>query len=180
MFFLKRTFIVLIALTFVGCTVITLSYNRLPIIAAYQLDSIFDLTDQQSSLARKELDRWLSWHRKTHLPQYAKKLKSYEKLIIQDLTPQQFCTEVDVIRIFLDEAVVQFLPALVPIAKTLTPKQIENWNKYQSKNDEEFMINFGLGRKGEVINETRLDKAIDRAEMFYGTLSVEQKECKAS
>ena len=126
MSFLKRAFIVIIALTFVGCSVITLSYNRLPIVAAYQLDSIFDLTDQQSSLARKELDNWLSWHRKTHLPQYANKLKSYEKLIIQDLTPQQFCKEVDVIRIFVDEAVVQFLPVLVPIAKTLTPKQIEN------------------------------------------------------
>ncbi len=60
MSFLKRAFIVIIALTFVGCSVITLSYNRLPIVAAYQLDSIFDLTDQQSSLARKELDRWLS------------------------------------------------------------------------------------------------------------------------
>ena len=176
MSFLKRALIVIIALTFVGCSVITLSYNRLPIVAAYQLDSIFDLTDQQSSLARKELDNWLSWHRTTHLPQYATKLKSYEKLIIQDLTPQQFCKEIDVIRIFVDEAVVQFLPALVPIAKTLTPKQIENWNKYQLKNDEEFMTNFGLGRKGEIINERRLEKAIDRAEMFYGTLSAEQKE----
>ncbi len=176
MSFLKRALIAIIALTFVGCNVITLSYNRLPIIAAYQLDSIFDLTDQQSSLARKELDRWLLWHRTTHLPQYVKKLKNYEKLIIQDLTPHQFCTEVDVVRRFADEAVVKFLPALVPIAKTLTPKQIENWNKYQLKNDEEFMTNFGLSRKGEVINETRLEKAIDRAEMFYGTLSVEQKE----
>ena len=118
MSFLKRFFIVIIALTFVGCSVITLSYNRLPIVAAYQLDSIFDLTDQQSSLARKELDSWLSWHRTTHLPQYATKLKSYEKLIIQDLNPQQFCTEVDVVRRFVDEAVVQFLPALVPIAKS--------------------------------------------------------------
>ena len=54
----------------------------------------------------------------------------------------------DVVRRFVDEAVVKFLPALVPIAKTLTPKQIENWNKYQLKNDEEFMTNFGLGRKG--------------------------------
>ena len=127
-------------------------------------------------MARKELDRWLSWYRKTHLLQYAKKLENYEKLIIQDLTAQQFCKEVDVVRIFIDEAVTQFLPALVPIAKTLTPKQIENWNKYQLKNDEEFMVNFGLGPKGEIINERRLEKTIDRAEMFYGTLSAEQKE----
>lgn len=38
------------------------------------------------------------------------------------------------------------------------------------------MVNFGLGAKGEVINEKRLEKAIDRAEMFYGTLNVSQKE----
>jgi len=47
MSFLKRAFIVIIALTFVACSVITLSYNRLPIVATYQLDSIFDLTDHK-------------------------------------------------------------------------------------------------------------------------------------
>ena len=172
----KKVLIITILLGIVGCSVISLGYNRLPTIALAQLDTIFDLTDEQSNLVRPELDRWLQWHRTVHLPQYVNKLQRFEKLIIQDLTAKQFCEEFEDIKRFADEAAIQFIPALVPIAKTLTKEQIENWNKYQSKQDEEFIMNFGRGPKGEKINEKRLEKAIDRAEMFYGSLTIQQKE----
>jgi hypothetical protein len=86
---------------------------------------------------------------------------------------------VDVIRTFTNEAVEKFIPALIPIATTLTPAQIENWNKYQEEKDKEFVENFGKGKKGEIINEKRLKRAIERAEMLYGTLSTSQKEALA-
>jgi hypothetical protein len=84
-----------------------------------------------------------------------------------------------VIRTFTNEAVEKFIPALIPIANTLTPAQIDNWNKYQEEKDKEFVENFGKGKKGEIINEKRLKRAIERAEMLYGTLSTNQKEALA-
>ena len=93
--FFKKTFIILIFLVISGCSIVTLGYNRLPFLAILELDSIFDLTDEQDKLARIELDAWLEWHRTNHLPRYVVKLQEWEKLILHDLTPAQFCKEVD-------------------------------------------------------------------------------------
>lgn len=159
-----------------GCSIISVGYNRLPLLAIVELNSIFDLTDEQDKLARIELNAWLEWHRKAHLPIYITKLEQWEKLVLQDLTPAQFCKEVDGIRTLTNEAVEKFIPALIPIAQTLNSKQIEKWNKYQEERDKEFIENFSRGEQGEIINEKRLKRAIDRAEMFYGSLNKSQKE----
>lgn len=173
---LKRFLVIFSSLIIVGCSIVALGYNRLPFLAIFELNSIFDLSDDQDKLARIELNTWLEWHRGSHLPQYIVKLEQWEKLVLQDLTSEQFCKEVDVIRAFTNEAVEKFIPVLTPIVQTLTPKQIEKWNKYQEEKDKEFVENFGKGKKGEIINEKRLKRTIKRAEMIYGTLSKNQKD----
>jgi hypothetical protein len=151
----------------------------LPFLTLLELNSIFDLADEQSQKVRPVLDSWLEWHRANHLPRYVVKLEEWEKLVLQDLTPAQFCKEVEVIRTFTNESVEKFIPALIPIAETLTPAQIQNWNKYQEERDKEFVENFSKGEKGEIINKKRLERSIDRAEMFYGTLTKSQKDALA-
>ena len=177
--FFKKIFIVLIFIIISGCSIITAGYNRLPFMTLLELNSIFDLADEQSQKVRPVLDSWLEWHRANHLPRYVVKLEEWEKLVLQDLTSAQFCKEVEVIRTFTNEAVEKFIPALIPIAETLTPVQIQNWNKYQDERDKEFVENFSKGEKGEIINKKRLERSIDRAEMFYGTLSKSQKDALA-
>ena len=172
----KRFLIFFTFLIISGCSVVTLSYNRLPFLALLELDSVFNLNDEQKKLVRPKLDSWLEWHRNNHLPQYISKLKLWEKLVLQDLTPVQFCTEIDTVRVLINESAIQLIPALIPIAKTLSPDQIKHWNNYQIKKDKEFLKNFGLGTKGKVVNEKRLKKAISRAEMFYGLLTTDQKK----
>jgi hypothetical protein len=177
--FFKKTFIVLTFLFISSCSIITTSYNRLPFLTLIELNSTFDLTDQQSQKVRPVLDSWLDWHRTNHLPRYIVKLEEWEKLVLQDFTPAQFCKEVEVIRAFTNEAVEKFIPALIPIAQTLNPVQIQNWNKYQEEKDKEFVENFSKGEKGEIINKKRLERSIDRAQMFYGTLSKSQRDALA-
>ena len=174
--FIKKIFTILIFLIITGCGIVNLGYNRLPFLTLLELDSIFNLTDEQNKVVRPELDSWLEWHRSNHLPQYVSKLKKWEKLVIQDLTPGQFCSEIDSARVLINEAAVQFIPVLTPLAKTLSPSQIENWNNYQIKRDKEFLERFKQGPNGEIVNEERLKKAISRAEMFYGTLSIAQRD----
>ena len=172
----KKALIIIIIFVVSGCGVVSLGYNRLPFLALLELDSVFNLTDEQKKIVRPELDSWLEWHRTNHLPQYVSKLKQWEKLVMQDLTPGQFCSEIDSARVLINEAAIQFIPVLTPLAKTLSPSQIENWNNYQIKRDKEFLERFKQGPNGEIINEERLKRAISRAEMFYGTLTTDQKE----
>ena len=173
---LKRSLAVITIFVITGCSIVNLGYNRLPFLTLLELDSIFNLTDEQNKVVRPELDSWLEWHRSNHLPQYVSKLKKWEKLVIQDLAPNQFCSEIDSARVLINEAAVQFIPVLTPLAKTLSPSQIENWNNYQIKRDKEFLERFKQGPNGEIVNKERLKKAISRAEMFYGTLSITQRD----
>ena len=48
----KRTLIIITSLIIVGCSVVTLGYNRLPLLTILELDSIVDLTDEQEKLSR--------------------------------------------------------------------------------------------------------------------------------
>ena len=172
----KRFLTIVIFLIISGCGIVTLSYNRLPFLALLELDSVFDLNDKQKKLVRPKLDSWLEWHRNNHLPQYINKLKLWENLVLQDLTPAEFCTEIDGIRVLVNEAAIQLIPALVPIAKTLSQDQMKHWNNYQIKKDKEFLENFRQDAKGEIINAKRLKKTISRSEMFYGSLTTDQKK----
>ena len=49
---LKRALIIITSLIIVGCSVITLGYNRLPLLTILELNSIFDLTDEQEKLEK--------------------------------------------------------------------------------------------------------------------------------
>ena len=117
----KKALIIIIIFVVSGCGVVSLGYNRLPFLALLELDSVFNLTDEQKKIVRPELDSWLEWHRSNHLPQYVSKLKQWEKLVRQDLTPGKFCSEIDSARVLINEAAIQFIPALTPLAKTLSP-----------------------------------------------------------
>lgn len=181
----KRLAIAILALTLAGCSLITLGYGRLPMLAQWRLGAMFELTTEQSQQVRPQLDSWLAWHRQAHLPQYAAMLQRWQTLAVQDLTPQQVCAEFEPIRAWADEAVQQLLPALVPIATSLTPAQIEHWSRYQTRKDEEFLADFGNiikastnsnGASANGVNAKRLQRAIERAEMFYGPLTAAQRD----
>jgi hypothetical protein len=179
----KRLVLVALAVVLAGCSLITLGYGRLPMLVQWRLDAMFELTAEQRRQVRPQLDAWLAWHRQNHLPQYAATLQRWQQLAVQDVTPQQVCAEFEPLRALVDEAVQQMLPALVPIATSLTPSQIAHWSRYQARKDEEFMSDFGLagngvgnGRANGAINPTRLQRAIERTERFYGPLLPEQRE----
>jgi len=172
----KRLVMASLALLLTGCSLITLGYGRLPMVAQWRLDAMFELSAEQSRQVRPQLDRWLVWHRQSHMPQYAAMLQRWQTLAVQDLTPQQVCAEFEPIRQWADEAVQQLLPALVPIATSLTPAQIEHWGRHQARKDEEFLAEFGAGANGNKVNDKRLQRAIERAEMFYGTLTPAQRD----
>jgi len=180
---LKKGLMLFVVLLLTGCSLLILGYGRLPILVQWRLDAMFELTAEQRRQVRPQLDAWLAWHRQNHLPQYAATLQRWQQLALQDVTPQQVCAEFEPLRALVDEAVQQMLPALVPIATSLTTAQIEHWGRYQARKDEEFMSDFGLASNGGgnastngTINPTRLQRAIERTERFYGPLLPEQRD----
>ena len=165
----------ILALVFLlgACSMISVAYHRAPTLMYWRLDTLFDLSGEQSALLRPALQDWHAWHRSTHLPQYANALQQWQTLATQDLTAEQVCQVFDQIRRWAVEAGEQLLPAMADIAPTLSPAQLEHWKRHQAKQTESFIQDFG---PAGVVSEARHRRAVERAEMIYGRLSPEQRE----
>ena len=116
----------------------------------------------------------LTWDNVVDNKIYYSRSKTKGKFIIKILKPVQ-----DILDYYKEINVKTNYVFPILLNEGLTPIQIENWNKYQEEKDKEFVENFGKGKKGEIINEKRLKRAIERAEMLYGTLNANQKEALA-
>lgn len=168
-----RWVLLLATVLLAGCSLVSLAYNRLPTLAYWRLDGMLDLDGPQSALVRQELDRWHGWHRREHLPRYAQALQRWQALALQDVTPAQVCEAAQQVRLWAQEAGQQVLPLAMRLAPTLTEAQLQHWQRHQAERDDEFRADF-MAADGAV-NPKRLQKAVERAEMFYGTLSAEQR-----
>jgi hypothetical protein len=156
-----------------GCGLVTLAYNRIPTLLYWKLDGMVDLSTPQSAWLRGEIDRWHAWHRRTHLPAYAGALAEWRGLAAADLTPAMVCERFDQVRTWVDDMVIQGMPALARLAQELTPAQMDHLRRHYQKEDETFRQDFMNGNGG--VSQKRVSRAIDRAEMFYGTLTSEQR-----
>ncbi len=157
----------------VGCSLLSLAYNRLPTIAYWRLDAMLDLNTAQSALVRQELDRWHAWHRREHLPRYAQALAPWQTQVMQDVSPAQVCAAVEQVRQWAREASQQALPLAVRLAPSLSEAQLQHWQRHQAESDAEFRADF-VGSNGTVAPK-RLQRAVERAEMIYGALTAEQR-----
>ncbi|WP_460565289.1 DUF6279 family lipoprotein [Hydrogenophaga aquatica] len=164
---------VLLTLALVGCSVVTLAYNRIPTILYWRLDSMVDLSSAQSAWLRPELDNWHAWHRRAQLPSYADALARWRIAASRDLQPATVCEGFGLMRTWVNDMVVQGLPALTRLARELTPEQVDHLRRHYQKEDDTFRQDFMNGNGSP--SRKRLERAIDRAETFYGTLTAEQR-----
>ena len=158
-----------------ACSTTQLAYNQAPKLLFWWLDGYVDFNGAQSELARQDIDAFLSWHRSTELPTYARQLQQWQMLAKQDISPAQACAQFDTVRAAVQRASERGLEPLARLALRLTPDQQAHLQRHQSKSNESFEEDFLRGSPGQRLRQ-RLDKAVGRYEMLYGRLSSTQRE----
>ncbi len=156
-----------------GCSLVSLAYNRLPTWVYWRLDALLDFSDTQAAIVRPALREWHEWHRREHLPRYAHALRQWQQLALNDLSAEQTCHAFGQVRAWVDEAADRFLPVMAALAPTLSDAQLDHWSRQQRRQDAEFAEAFG-DPPGEV-SPRRLQRTVERAEMFYGRLDDAQR-----
>ncbi|MBA2675920.1 DUF6279 family lipoprotein [Ramlibacter sp.] len=174
--FLSRIIGVLVlAVGLAGCSAIKLGYKTLPDMGYWWLDGYFDFGGEQASQAKASLARLHAWHRATELPRLAEMLERMERLAPEAIAPQQACAVVDEAYARVWAALEQAEPEIVPIAATLTPRQLRHLQrKYQDKNmawQKEW-----IDLPPEEQRDKRYEQLLDRIEMIYGRLDTAQRE----
>lgn len=167
--------LMLLLLAMAGCSVIKVSYNNAQELTYWWLYSYVHFSDAQKPLIKAELATLHDWHRFNEIPAYINILKSAQKKVMHDTTPEQVCTVVESVRNRLRMLNLQTEPIIEKLSPTLTHEQLGHMQKHFDKNNQKWQEDWMEGTQQERV-EYRLKLAVERTEMFYGELNDQQRD----
>lgn len=176
--FLRRARIIgaacALALLLGGCSVLRFTYNQADEILYWWLDGYTDFDAAQSAAARETIARWLAWHRRTQLPDYAIQLARARQDVLQPIAPDAACRWFTLARERADAALAEALPALADHVMTMTPAQWRHVEQRFAKGLDEMRADYLQSDRTERQRAT-VKRAVERFEMLYGRLDDAQR-----
>lgn len=151
------------------------AYGQGPDLSYWWLDGYVDFNDAQTPKVRDALESWFQWHRRTQLDDYAQFLVRLQRHAAGPVTPELVCSlyreAMSRVEPMLDKA----LPMALDTIRSLTPAQIQHIERKYAKVNREFRNKFLQADANERF-EASLTRAVERADMFYGSLDDRQAE----
>lgn len=157
-----------------ACSAVKLGYNNLDQVGYWWLDGYLDFTDAQAPKVREDIARLHQWHRATELPRLTDMLQRMEQMVAGDATAPQACAFVAEIRERLEAVAERAEPAVVALAMSLEPAQLQHLERKYRKNDAEYRKDW-LERSPTDVKDKRFKQVLERSEMIYGRLGDEQQ-----
>ncbi|KNZ32561.1 MAG: hypothetical protein AD742_12215 [Methylibium sp. NZG] len=158
-----------------GCSALRFGYNQAPDLGYWWLDSYIDFDDAQTLKVRNGLTGWFAWHRSTQLPDYAQLLVRAQAEALADTTPARVCEWWATLSVRLDSAFERAVPVGADLMLSIGPKQVQHMERRYAKANGEFRSEFLQGDPAKR-RKASVDRAIERAELLYGTLTDGQRE----
>jgi len=162
-----------------GCSALRIGYGTAPDLAYWWFDRYVDFRGDQTPRVRAALAQWFSWHRRTQLPDYAALLARMRAEAPSDTTPARVCEWQGELMRRIDTAYDRANPAIAEIVATLTPDQIVQIERRQSKVNEDFRDDYLQPDRAKRAAAT-LKRTVERAEMVYGKLDAAQRDRMAA
>ncbi len=176
-FVFKRWRIIAAALllALAGCSALSLAYRQADGLAHWWLDGYVDFDDAQAHDGRQAIARWFTWHRREELPRYTALLSRAADEVMQDTTPAKTCRWWEEVRARVGAAAEQALPDAAAMSAGLGPDQLKHLERKQAKINAEFKNDFLQSDPAER-RRAAVERAVERAEQFYGRLGAPQRE----
>ncbi|HET9821175.1 MAG TPA: DUF6279 family lipoprotein [Burkholderiaceae bacterium] len=164
----------LLALVLAGCSAVRLGYSQGPSLAYWWIDGYVDVSGEQTPRLRAAIDDWFDWHRRTQLPEYAALLARAQREVMEPASAAQMCAWRDLVLRRVDAAVDRALPAVAPLAMTLTPEQLRHVAARLAKGSSEWRADFAQPDRAERARAV-FKRTLERYESFYGRLDEAQR-----
>lgn len=160
-----------------ACSLFKVGYNNAPTLAHTWLITRIDLYDDQSALARRNLDAFFVWHREHELPQFRQRLLALADRSGQLSTASAKEVEEvsDAFRQSLARSAEKASVLLAPAMLSLWPNQIEPLQRLLDSSNEDYReenLEISIEEKREKLRDTMNS----RFETWLGPLSEEQAE----
>lgn len=160
-----------------GCSMIgRLGYDNLPMLAAWRADSYLSLNAEQKAIASRRMEALHAWHRSTQLDDYAALLREIQRTVARGDVDE---ARIRAWRLALFERwkpiADRAAPAVAEVAVTLEPGQMRRLRDEMDRDNAKLRREWMPEDRSERI-EARTKRYLDRAELFLGALTPEQKQ----
>ncbi|MEI7445646.1 MAG: DUF6279 family lipoprotein, partial [Burkholderiales bacterium] len=160
-----------------GCSLVPrLGYENLPTLATWRADGYLSLNAEQKALASRRIEAVHAWHRRTQLDDYAAFLREVQRRLAAGDVDEAQLREW---RLALFERwkpiAEQVAPGVAEVATTLAPEQLARMRTEMQRDNDKVRREWMPPGRTERI-EARTKRYLDRAELFLGSLTPEQKQ----
>lgn len=173
---LRGALLTLCVLLLTACSAVRLGYEQGPTLAWWWLDRQLDFSAEQKPRVQGALADWFDWHRATQLPVYADELARLQRLRTERLSPAQVCALAAGWQQRLRTATLQALPAAAEVVRTLTPAQIDHFERHQAEVLDDAATQFLKPATEAERRKLLFEREAERFEMLYGDLEEAQRQ----
>ena len=167
--------IFVLAISIVSCSFVKTAYNNAPEAMHWWLDDYFDFTESQNKKLKPALHALHDWHRQTQLPLYVEMLKKIQShLSKEEIESNTVCETMQPLQNLMHNIQLETSSTIIEMAPLLSDKQLSYFQKMLQKRTAKWKSEW-LQETQEDRNDARLEKTIDYAETFYGSLNKTQK-----
>ena len=165
---------VLLAMLVGGCSV-KFAYNNADRLLRWQVSEYIDLDREQKAVLSARLDEFMTWHRRTQLPEYADQMYLWSQQLTDQVTPEQIAGIFEQMLQWGERMEDRGLPIAVEIMAGLSDDQVaELGPRLELSNAEIAEPEFGLSE--EEAQQSWAREFEDAMERFTGRLDIRQRD----
>ena len=171
---LRSGALVLLALLVGGCSV-KFAYNNADRLLRWQVSEYIDLDREQKAVLSARLDEFMTWHRRTQLPEYADQMYLWSQQLTDQVTPEQIAGIFEQMLLWGERMEDRGLPIAAEIMAGLSDDQVaELGPRLELSNAQIAEPEFGLSE--EEAQQSWAREFEDAMERFTGRLDIRQRD----
>lgn len=171
---LYSLFLIALMAALAACSSLRLAYNNGDTLLYWWIDGYVDLTSEQKSVVKEDIDKLFHWHRKTQLNDYAQILQTAQRQLAAGATQADLQTDFDDIKKRTEALLLKATPELAELARSLQPDQIATLERKFAANNADFRKKNMRGDR-EAQQRFRFKKSMEQFELWFGSFSSEQE-----
>ena len=165
---------VLLAMLVGGCSV-KFAYNNADRLLRWQVSEYIDLDREQKAVLSARLDKFMTWHRRTQLPEYADQMYLWSQQLTDQVTPEQIAGIFEQMLQWGERMEDRGLPIAAEIMAGLSDDQVaELGPRLELSNAQIAEPEFGLSE--EEAQQSWAREFEDAMERFTGRLDIRQRD----
>ena len=171
----RRAVVVLLLVGMTSGCAVKLVYNQLDWLIPWYLSDYLDMNGEQDAFFDKRLQRYLAWHRKSQLPEYAALLRGVADDVNDGLNEQEiqrFQSETERLAGVLME---YLAPDVVAVFADASDEQLAQLYDALDKDGERYRKRY-VKQTLQQQQESQVEDVIDTIERWTGSLNKEQEQ----